>query len=237
MLIRNSALYVAAKLLPGGLGMVTTAVLTRLLPPDSYGHYGVALVIMSFGASLGFEWLGLAYLRLAPAAGPGAAVTFDHLFLILLAIAAMIGSAVLAMVPAAERAIVAAGLLLMASYAWFEFRTRSHIAGLAPGAYFRMNLARAVLVMLSAIIAAWSTHDPACTALATAAATLLAAWKVQGGEARGGFDHALALAAIRFGLPLAASLMLNSATGSLTRGLVGAFGGVEALGLFTAASV
>ncbi len=238
MLIRSSALYVAAKLLPGGLGMLTIAVLTRLLPPESYGRYGVALVIMSFGISLGFEWLGLAYLRLAPAAGPGAAGTFDRLFLMLLAVAALIGGAVLATVPPADRAIVAAGLLLMVSYAWFEFRTRFHVAGLAPAAYFRMNLARAILVMLSAIVAAWSTHDPACTALATAAATLLAASKVQGDDTRGGgFDRALATAAIRFGLPLAASLMLNSAMGSLTRGLVGAFGGVEALGLFTAASV
>ena len=238
MLIRNSALYVVAKLLPGGLGMLTTAVLTRLLPPDSYGRYGVALVIMSFGASLGFEWLGLAYLRLAPSAGPGATGTFDRLFLMLLAVAAVIGGVVLATVPPADRVIVAAGLLLMASYAWFEFRTRFHVAGIAPGAYFRMNLARAVLVMLSAIAAAWSTHDPACTALATAAATLVAASRTGAREAQGGgFDRALALAAIRFGLPLAASLMLNSAMGSLTRGLVGAFGGIEALGLFTAAFV
>ena len=101
MLIRSSALYVAAKLLPGGLGMLTTAVLTRLLPPESYGRYGVALIIMSFGASLGFEWLGLAYLRLAPAAGPSAAGTFDRLFFMLLAVAALIGGAVLATVPSA----------------------------------------------------------------------------------------------------------------------------------------
>lgn len=238
MLIRNSALYIVAKLLPGGLGMMTTAALTRLLPPESYGVYGVALVIMSFGASLGFEWLGLAYLRLAPAGGPSASVTFDRLFAVLLAVAALIGAAVLALVPWANRAIVAAGLLLMASYAWFEFRTRFHVAGLAPRAYLRMNMTRAALIMLSAIAAAYLTHDPVCTALATAAATLLAAFTTRQTAGRGaGFDRTLATAAIRFGLPLAASLALNSAMGSATRGLVGAIGGVEALGLFTAAFV
>lgn len=237
MLIRNSALYVAAKLLPGGLGMLTTAALTRLLLPDSYGVYGVALVIMSFGASLGFEWLGLAYLRLAPAGDARATGTFDRLFAALLAAAALFGAVALALVPRADRGIVAAGLLLMVSYAWFEFRTRFHVAGLAPAAYLRMNLARAALVMSSASATAWITHDPVWTALATAAATAAAAW-VGGPVGRGaGFDRDLATAAIRFGLPLAASLALNSAMGSLTRGLVGAIGGVGALGLFTAASV
>ena len=237
MLIRNSALYIAAKLLPGGLGMLTTAALTRLLAPDSYGVYGVALVIMSFGASLGFEWLGLAYLRLAPGAGPSAAGTFDRLFAAVLAVAALASVALLPLVPQADRGIVAAGLLLMASYAWFEFRTRFHVAGLAPAAYLRMNMARAALVMLSATAAAWLTHDPVYTALATAAATLLAASGRSTARRGAGFDRPLAVAAIRFGLPLAASLALNGAMGSLTRGLVGAIGGVEALGLFTAAFV
>lgn len=236
MLIRNSALYIAGKLLPGALGMLTTAGLTRLLPPDTYGNYGVALVIMSFGASLGFEWLGLAYLRLAPAGGAGTASTFDRLFVALLAVAAVLGGAALALVPVGDRGIVAAGLLLMVSYAWFEFRTRLHVAGLNAGAYLRMNLARAALVMLAAVAAAWATQDAACTALATAAATCLAALTVKRPMA-GSFDHALAAAAIRFGLPLAASLALNSAMNSLTRGLVGAIGGAVALGLFTAAFV
>lgn len=238
MLIRHSAVYIGAKLLPGALGMLTTSLLTRLLPPEQYGVYGVALVIMSFGATLGFEWLGLAYLRLIAAQRDPAlaAGTFDRLFAALLAIAALIGGVALALVLPADRAIVASGFLLMASYAWFEFRARMPVAALTPGLYLRMNLARAVLILLAASAAAWLTHDPVWTAVATAVATL--AGSFGGGAGRGaGFDRALAKAAIRFGLPLAASLALNSATGSLTRALVGGLGSVTALGLYTAAFV
>lgn len=239
MLIRHSGVYIAAKLLPGALGMLTTAVLTRVLPPEQYGRYGVALVIMSFGATLGFEWLGLAYLRLAGTQTDRAlaAGTFNRLFGCVLLGAALIGAAAIIAVPAGERAIVWAGLILMASYAWFEFRARFHIAGLAPGAYLRMNVARAGLILLAAGGAAWLSRDPVWTALATAAATLAGSFVGAGPMRRAGFDPALARAAVGFGLPLAASLALASATGSATRGLTGALGGVEALGLYTAAFV
>ncbi len=239
MLIRHSAIYIAAKLLPGALGMLTTALLTRLLPPEHYGRYGVALVIMSFGATLAFEWLGLAYLRLARAQADRAVAigTFNRLFTALLLGVALVGAVAITLVPRGDRTIVSAGVILMASYAWFEFRARFHVAGLAPGAYLRMNVARAALILLAAGATSWLLRDPVWTALATAAATLAGSF-VGGRAARGGgFDPALARAALRFGLPLAASLALGSATGSLTRGLVGALGGVEALGLYTAAFV
>ena len=239
MLIRHSVVYIAAKLLPGALGMLTTAVLTRLLPPEQYGLYGVALVIMSFGATLAFEWLGLAYLRLAATQKEKALAigTFTRLFAALLLAATFAGAAAVIIVPRDERAIVSAGFVLMVSYAWFEFRARFHVAGLAPGAYLRMNVARAALILLAAGAASWSTHDPVWTASATAAATLAGSF-IGGRPVRGaGFDPTLARAAVRFGLPLAASLALTSATGSATRGLVGTLGGLEALGLYTAAFI
>lgn len=236
MLIRHSALYIGAKLVPGALGMATTAALTRILPPERYGRYGVALVIMSFGATLGFEWLGLAFLRLAGSRARAAA-TFDRLFGAVLCVAAAIGTVALLLVRANDRPIVAAGLVLMASYAWFEFRARLPVAGLAPTLYLRMNLWRAGAILLAAPLTAFLTQDPAWTAIATAGATLVGA--VGGGTIAGGgdFDRALAGAAIRFGLPLAASLALSSATGSLTRALLGGLDGAEALGLYTAAFV
>ena len=50
MLIRNSAIYMVAKLLPGLFGLATTAALTRLLDPHEYGLYGLALVVMTLGS-------------------------------------------------------------------------------------------------------------------------------------------------------------------------------------------
>ena len=239
MLIRHSVVYIAAKLLPGALGMVTTALLTRSLPPEQYGLYGIALVIMSLGATLVFEWLGLAYLRFARGqTDPALAVgTFVQLFRALLVLTVLAGAVAVIVLPRGERAIVAAGLVLMASYASFEFRARFHVAGLAPQAYLRMNVSRAALILLAASAASWLTREPVWTVLATASATFAGSYAGGRRPSGKGFDPALARDVLRFGVPLAASLALSSATGSLTRGLVGALGSIEALGLYTAAFV
>ena len=64
MMLRNGILYLVARLLPGILSIATMSILTRLLTPAQYGVYGLTLIIMSFGSTIAFEWLGLAFMRL-----------------------------------------------------------------------------------------------------------------------------------------------------------------------------
>ena len=249
MLIRHSFLYVAAKLIPGLFGMVTTALLTRLLAPAQYGRYGLALVVMTFGSMIAFDWLGLAYLRVAqPAQQPNradrlvATSTFVQLFLalaggtLLLAVVAWAAG----LIDPAELPVVAAGLLMTWAYAWFELVSRFHVADLRPGVYLRMNLGRAGLILSVACLAAWLTRDPVWTAIGTAVGTAAGACLGGVGGYRLGpaaFDRTLARAALVFGLPLAASLALSSLAGSGARALVSTLGSIEALGLYTAAFV
>jgi O-antigen/teichoic acid export membrane protein len=63
MLIKNSAIYMVATLLPGLFSLATTAALTRLLDPHEYGLYGLALVVMTLGSSVMFDWLGVSFIR------------------------------------------------------------------------------------------------------------------------------------------------------------------------------
>ena len=244
MLIRHSALYITAKLVPGLLGMVTTALLTRLLVPSQYGLYGLALVIMTFGSAIAFDGLGLAYLRVAQNRPDKlvAASTFVQLFLGLVALTLV--AAALAwtsgLIDPPDLPIIAAGLLMTWAYAWFELVSRFHVADLRPGAYLRMNLGRAALILGGAGVAAWLTRDPVWTAIGTATGTLAGA--CLGGFERyrlgaAAFDRALARAALTFGLPLAASLTLGSLVGSGTRALVSSLASLEALGLYTASFV
>lgn len=56
-------MYVLSKVAPGVVGALTTSILTRVLVPARYGVYGLALVIMTLGSSIGFEWLRVALIR------------------------------------------------------------------------------------------------------------------------------------------------------------------------------
>ena len=242
MLIRHSILYMAAKLVPGLLGLLTTSILTRLLEPEQYGLYGLALVVMTFGSTMVFDWLGLAYLRFAQSGGDRrvAAATFVRIFLLLAALTLLLALAAygLDLVGAAEIPVVGAGLVMMWCFSWFELVSRFHVADLRPGRYLRMNLGRAVLILLGAAGAAWFTRSPVWVAFGTAAGML--AGGCLGGAAwlrLGAFDRKLAAAALAFGLPLAASLTLSSLVNSGTRALLSALGSIEALGLYTAGFV
>ena len=239
MLIRHGAVYVVAKLVPGLIGMAATALLTRLLSPAAYGEYGLALVVMTFGSAAGFDWLGLAYLRLGGArADPSrAAATALALFAALVAITAIAAAGAWAMGcftgPAA--ASIAAGLVLMWCYAGFELAARFHIARSDPRRYLVMNLGRALLSAAVAIAVAWWTRNPAATALGLAAGTLggtaLGGWPCRRGVA----DPRLARAMLAFGLPLAASLALAAVATSGARSLIEILASAEQLGWYTAA--
>ena len=155
MLIRHSALYVAGKLLPGLVGMAATALLTRLLSPDAYGQYGLALLVMTFGSAVAFDWLGLAYLRLggARADQSRAVVTAAVLFAATVAVTGAGAAAVWAGggLAGANGAAVGAGLVLMWCYAGFELAARFHVARSRPGRYLVMNFGRALLAAVPGV--------------------------------------------------------------------------------------
>jgi O-antigen/teichoic acid export membrane protein len=238
VLIRHSALYTLGKLLPGLLGMVATGLLTRLLDPAAYGLYGVALVVTTFGSTLVFDWLGLAYLRIAQrtheAAIAGTVATIFAALVLLIAVVALAAwGAGLLDDPTGLAA--AAGLLLMCCYAAFELASRLPVARGQPGRYLMMNAGRGVLSLAGATGAAWLTRDPAWTVCGTALGSV--GGVLLGGQRPGWprFSPMLARQIAVFGLPLACSMALASVANSGVRGLLEALDSTEALGLYTAA--
>jgi O-antigen/teichoic acid export membrane protein len=161
MLIKNSLLYVLARLLPGVFGMATTALLTRLLDVASYGVYGLALVIMTFVSTMGFDWLGVSFLRFydGKAGSERTVATFVHIFFGLLMLSGLLTLLAWAagLFTGAQAPIYALGILLAWSYSWFELAGRLETAGLRPFRYLVMNLGRAALIFLGAVGAAWLT--------------------------------------------------------------------------------
>ncbi len=244
MLIRNSALYMVARLLPGLFSLATTAVLTRLLDPQEYGLYGLALVIMMFGSTVAFDWLGLAFLRFYQGRrdDPRLSATFVSIFVALVAISAgALALALLAgLVPAHLISAAVLGLVMVWALSWFELVSRIAVAEFQPIQYMKMNLGRSFLIFAGAVAAAWLTGNALWTAAATAFGMFLGAffgnvpiprpsWRL--------FDRDLSRDVLVFGIPMAASMALSTLTDSGTRFILVHLDSARALGLFTAASI
>ncbi len=244
MLIKNSAIYMVAKLAPGLFGLATTAALTRLLDPHEYGLYGLALVVMTLGSIILFDWLGLAFLRFYQSRrdDPSLLSTFLCMFIALVVVsAAGLGAALISgVIPADLVGAYVVGLLMVWAGAWFELVSRLAVAEFQPVKVLQMNLGRSLLVLAGATTAAWLTTSPLWTATATGAAIFVGAffgrvpiprprWRL--------FDRSLARDVVVFGAPMAASMALFTLIDGGTRVLLERLDSAQALGLYTAASV
>jgi O-antigen/teichoic acid export membrane protein len=243
MLVRNSAIYTVAKLVPGLFGLATTAALTRLLSPHEYGLYGLALVVMTLGSIILFDWLGLSFLRFHQSRREDRSFipTFISIFIALVLISAItLGVALISVIPADLVGAYVVGLLMVWASAWFDLVTRLATAEFQPLRVLSMNLGRSVLVLVGATITAWLTRSPHWTAMSTGvgifAGSFFGRVPIPRPSVRW-FDRSLAYDVLVFGIPVAASMTLFVLIDGGTRLLLERLDSPQALGLYTAASV
>jgi O-antigen/teichoic acid export membrane protein len=244
MLIQDSAIYMVAKLLPGLFSLATTAALTRLLDPHEYGLYGLALVVMTLGSIILFDWLGLSFLRFYQSRrdDSGLLSTFLCMFgALVIASAAALGAALISgVVPADLVGTYVVGLLMVWACAWFELNSKLAVAEFQPMKVLRMNLGRSLLVLVGATTAAWLTRSPLWTAMGSGAGIFVGAFFGRVPIPRLSwrrFDRDLARNVVVFGAPMAASMALFTLIDGGTRILLERLDSAQALGLYTAASV
>ncbi len=244
MLIRNSALYMVARLLPGFFGLATTAALTRLLDPQQYGRYGLALVVMMLGSTVLFDWLGVSFLRFYQARrdDPDVVATFVTIFVaIVMASAVALGVAWIGgLMPDDRVGVSVVGLVMVWAYSWFELVSRLAVAEFQPFKYLSMNLGRSALILVGATAAAWLTASPLWAAMSNAVGMFAGAFLGRMPIPRPSwrrFDRALARDVLVFGAPVAASMALYSLIDNGTRVLLDELDSPGALGLYTAASI
>lgn len=235
-------LYLVARLVPGILAVGTTAILTRLLTPSVYGIYGLSLIIMNFGSTIAFEWLGLSFMRFFEARRDDRRTipTFVMLYYGMVGLTGLllVVGVLSTLVPTDEVALFALGLCMAWSFAFFELLARFEVASFRPVRYLVLNLSRAVLLMVCTLGAAWLTRDALYTAGGNAVGLILAilpAGRRQLRISRRHFDPLLAREVVRFGLPFALSMLLAGLFTSGVRSLVAVLTDTRELGLYTAA--
>jgi O-antigen/teichoic acid export membrane protein len=236
-------LFLAGRLVPNLLGLITNAVLTRLLTPPEYGLYALSLSCV-FLLTLGvFEWLGLSLLRMAPASKKPELLfgTVQTCFRMLCGLCVI---ATLLIVPYARLGNYSflAGACMIAAFAsgWFELRLRLQMAELRATDFFRASAARGVISALLVCGAAEIFRSPPEILLALAASIFFAGLAVRESRFRfwnWRFDWAVCRRLARFGLPLSISMGLATILASIDKWLLQLLSGSGAVGFFTAGAL
>jgi O-antigen/teichoic acid export membrane protein len=240
--LRGRVIFFLAKLMPGLLGLGTTAMLTRWVGPTEYGVYAFGLSIILFTVGAGFGWLNLSLQRFRPSFSAPERLfgTLIVVFCVLCAgIAAVTGVGALLTDSRRYAPFIAVCLFSIFATAWFELKLRVQLAELQAGPYFWTNVVRSTLILLLTFAAAYTHQNPSVMILAIGVSTLIAAslfriehldifnWR---------FDREIGRALFQFGLPVFVGFGVANILMAIDRWMLQLLSGSQAVGLFSAAS-
>jgi len=155
--LRGRVIFFLAKLVPGLLGLGTTAMLTRWVEPAEYGVYAFGLSIILFTVAAGYDWLCLSLLRFRPSF-PEAEFLFGTLIVVFCVfcagIAAFTGVGTLLSNSWSYAPFLAACLFSTFATAWFELKLRVQLAELMASAHSsKLSLRRISSYLMSRLTA------------------------------------------------------------------------------------
>jgi len=239
MLFRDSFIYILSKLIPSGLGFATGIALSWLLSPGDYGLYGYGMAVAMMVATIGFDWLGLSFMRFKQkhADDPKFMPTVFLLFLGLSAAALGVMGMVAATQPAERAWLLVICTLGAGFYAYFELAGRVAVSDFQSSRYFWMNLVRNLGIFGSGVGLAYVFHSPEYVLIGGFAAMLVSAlafWRAPISPRR--FDPALARMLFQYGMPMMVTMTLYASLTHLNRLLLEGMTNTAEVGYFTAAT-
>ncbi|HUJ99441.1 MAG TPA: polysaccharide biosynthesis C-terminal domain-containing protein [Stellaceae bacterium] len=243
MLAKYGSIQLLGRFLPGLIGFVVAAGLTRLLPPAQYGTYGLAWGLSQLFALAVFGWLGLSITRLATGRSVDArfANSVFAVFAVLAAVAGLAGGLSFLLpvahhVPAMALAVAAGSIVL----AYLDVTSSFLTAALDFRGFLTLNVTRAATSAAVVFGAAYCFHEGlavfAVSLIATLSVCLWFPRRVRISVATG-VDRQVVARLIGFGMPIAASLTLFALSAWSDRLVLSVEAGIEAVGFYTAATV
>lgn len=240
MLIRHTAMYLVGRLLPAGINLAAFIAYAHLVSAQEFGRFAVAVAIANIINLSAFQWLKLALARYGAASQADGTLGLTPLLTFgCLAVGVGIANGIYGFTVDSERA----GLLLLAagvgvSMAWAELCQEWLRARLAVRAYNRLFMARAVLGLGFSVGLAHLERTGAALLVAAIAANVTATLpglrSMLQQAAQHPFSKSLLQKHVRYGLPLAGSLTLNSVAGEAEKLMLGLSFGAAAVAPFAA---
>lgn len=242
MLLQHTAFYFLARGLPGLINFLALSVYTRLLVPDEYGRYALALATVSLASAVLFQWIQLGLLRFLPRhAGHEERLlsTILAAYLMMVAVTGGIGLAVYGLLgPGPWQAILPVALVLLWVQGWFEINLQLLSSQLEPMRYGILAGARATLALAVGGILAWAGWEaraPLWGLVVGGAAAVLVftegAWKSVRYKH---VDRGLLQELARYGLPLGVTFVFSFVISTSDRYLIAWLIDEKSVGMYSA---
>jgi O-antigen/teichoic acid export membrane protein len=240
MLIKYSLLQLIGKFVPGLIGFVVVAMLTRLLSPHEFGVFGIATALAQLIVVAGFAWLGLAVMRLATGQveDPGFRASTLAAFGTAVAVIVVAAAAVcLTPFAAGYAGIVATAVFGGVVFALFDLRGAFYASICDFVSPMALSIARAVVVAAAAVAIAYQGGGGLAVSLGSSIAALCVIAVVCRSFVRLSAVDAKDVRRIyAFGLPLAGGLALFAISSWSDRLVLDAYSGTAVVGLYAAAT-
>ena len=239
MRVRDGAVYIVSRIVPSGLGFITSILLTWLLTPEGYGLYGLGMGVVMLGNNITFDWLSLTLLRWFQTHSEQTSFMPTMLTLFAASCAALLACLAIATVLGLTGSYTTFAWVLLPgvwAYGWFEFSSRIQVGRFRPMRYLAMNFARNGLILASAVVIGYTTQS-AYLVLITTFISLVVGGSLFVGDGAlhtsGGFSVPLARSLAAYGGPMALSMIFYGLATSMNRVMLEALSTTEAVGAIT----
>jgi O-antigen/teichoic acid export membrane protein len=241
-ILSHAAIYLAARGLPGVIAFLAIPLFSRMLDPEGYGRYALALGAINVLNALLFQWLRLSLVRYLPGAGEDRARLKSTLAttcgLLVGAVGLLAGVACLLPVTQGWRAVLGLSWAVLALQAAFELCCEYARGSLQPWHYMRLQLVRSsafVLLGLTLVALGAGWWGPLAGVGGGMLAALALAWPRDWAGVRLILDKRLLARLARYGVPLSLTVALTVVISTSDRYLIAWLDGESAAGVYSVA--
>ncbi len=246
-MLKHGLAYLAARGLPALLNFAAIAIYTRLLAPEQFGIYAMAIAAIGIAHTALLSWLDLGLLRFLAAYQNRRAAFLGTILVGFAAMLALAGLILLTTLTLTAdpllRRLLPACLLLFCAEGFAELHLRLANAQLEPGVYGRMAITRAfaALAVGTSLVLAGAGAEGVLLGLAAGAVAasvlptrrelkpMWSAWRHGGSPV---FDPAILRHLFLYGAPLVLTLGLDVVLAGADRFLLARAIGADAAGVY-----
>jgi O-antigen/teichoic acid export membrane protein len=240
MLLKYGLLQLAGRFVPGVIGFVVVALLTRILPPHEFGIFGVVTALIQLIALAGFAWLGLAVMRFATGRADTGRFMASVFAVFWTAVAVIVvAGALSALMPFATGhvGIIATAVFGGIVFALFDLRGAFYASACDFVSPMVLNIARALVGAVVAVAVAYYGGGGLAVSLASSIAALcIIVFFCRSLVKLSPVDANDIRRIYAFGLPVAGGLTLFAVSSWSDRLVLSAYSGAAVVGLYAAAT-